>query len=177
MRILRGFYTTSEVVRQINDFIVDRDGVVEIDSHTGKATVTPGKLPLYMSPALIAFLGHEFEPKPKNGYFERVTTYKGQRVVDTHRSFDTLFIYCDALAPRIVGDSNSSLLITLPNGSKRALFGDTVNTRFIKIRYYPVAKRRFHTIRIDVRTDVGEPAKFEGGKVFVELHFRKVKSA
>ena len=119
-----------------------------------------------MSPSLIAFLGHEFEPKPENGYFEKLTTFNGQHVVDTHRSFDTLFIYCDALAPRIVGDANSSLLITLPNGSKRSVFGDTVNTRFIKIRYYPVAKRRFHTIRIDVQTDVGSPAQIRRRKSF-----------
>ena len=71
---------------------------------------------------------------------------------------------------------HSSLLITLPNGSKCVQFGDTVNTRFAKIRYYPVAKRRLNTIRIDVRTDVGTPAKFEGGKVFVEIHFRKAIS-
>ena len=78
------------------------------------------------------------------------------------------------LAPRIIGDTNTSLLVTLPNESKQSSFGDTVTTRFTKIRYYPVAKRRFHTIRIDVLTDVGVPARFEGGKVFVEIHFRKV---
>ena len=132
---------------------------------------------LHMSPSLIAFLRHEFEPKPENGYFEKLTIFNGQNVVGTHRSFDTLFIYRDTLAPRIVGDANSSFLITLRNGSKHSVFGDTVNTWFIKIWYYPVAKHCFHTIRIDVRTDVGSPAKFEGGKVFVELHFRKVKSA
>ena len=172
-----GFYTTNDVVKQINMFISKDRGEVKVDSHTRKTRVTTGHYPLRMSPALYAFLGHDFEPKTENGVFKRITTYNSQHVVDTHRGFDTLFIYCDALAPRIVGDSNSSLLITLPNGSKRALFGDTVNTRFTKIRYYPVAKRRFHTIRIDIRTDVGAPAKFEGGKVFVELHFRKVISA
>ena len=106
--------------------------------------------------------------------FERATTYNGLRAVGPHHGFDMLFIYCDVLTLRIVGDSNSSLLVTLPNSGKRLHFGDAVNTRFANIRYYPVAKHRFHTIRIDVRTDVGLPAKFEGGKVFVEIHFRKV---
>ena len=127
-----------------------------------------------MSPALYTFLGHDFVPKSENGVFERLTTYKGLHIIDTRRSFDTLFIYCDTLAPRIVGDTNSSLLVTLSNSGKRVMFGETVTTRFSKIRYYPVAKRRFHTIRIDVRTNVGIPVKFESGKVFVELHFRKV---
>ena len=146
---------------------------IKIDSHSGKIKITTGTYPLHMSPALYAFLGRDFEPKSENGIFERLTTYKGLRVIDTRRSFDTLFIYCDTLAPRIVGDTNSSLLVTLPNGGKRVLFGDTVTTRFTKIRYYPVAKRRFHTIRIDVRTNVGIPVKFKGGKVFCRTSFSK----
>ena len=150
---------------------------LELTSTLEKQKMRTGHYPLHMSLGLFSFLGHDFEPKPKNGVFKRITSYEGRRNPDNHRGFDTLFIYCDALAPRIVGDSNTSLLITLPNGGKRVQFGDTVNTRFTKIRYYTVAKRRFHTIRIDVRTDVGTPAKFEGGKVFVELHFRKVISA
>jgi hypothetical protein len=130
-----------------------------------------------MSSSLIDFLGHEFEPKIlENGVFKREKTYNSRYTVASHRGFATLFFYCDVLAPRIVGDSNASLLISLPNVNKRSLFGDVVNNRIVKIRYYPVAKRRFHTIRIDVRTDVATPVRFEGGKVFVELHFRKVKN-
>ena len=173
LHISPGFYTKGEVIDKINAFISVEGGEVKTDKHTGKVNVTTGEQPLFMSPALYDFLGHRFLPENTNRVFERLLNYKGQRVVNTHRSFDTLFIYCDALAPRIVGDSNSSLLISLPNGGKRVEFGDTVNTRFTKIRYYPVAKRRLNTIRIDIRTDVGTPAKFEGGKVFVEIHFRK----
>ena len=39
--------------------------------------------------------------------------------------------------------------------------------------YYAEAKRSFHTIRIDIRTDIIEAVGFEGGIVFVELHFQK----
>jgi hypothetical protein len=177
LHISPGFYTKSEVIDKINGFISDDGGEIKIDKHTGKVNVTTGEQPLFMTPALYDFLGHYFEPENTSRVFERLLTYKGQRVVNTHRSFDTLFIYCDMLAPRIVGDTNTSLLVTLPNESKHSSFGDTVTTRFTKIRYYPVAKRRFHTIRIDVLTDVGVPAKFEGGKVFVEIHFRKVINA
>ena len=177
LRFSPGFYTTNDVVKKINVLISKDRGEIKIDSHSGKIRITTGTYPLHMSPALYAFLGRDFEPKSENGIFEKSTTYKGLRVIDTRQSFNTLFIYCDTLAPRIVGDTNSSLLVTLPNGGKRVLFGDTVTTRFTKIMYYPVAKRRFHTIRIDVRTDVCAPAKFEGGKVFVELHFGKVINA
>ena len=176
LQFLPGYYTANDVVSQINTFIGTERGEIKVSKHTGKTTMRTGHHPLLMSPGLLSFLGHEFDPKPENGVFNRITTFEGQRVVDTHRGFDTLFIYCDALTPRIVGDSNSSLLITLPNGGKRVMFGDIVNNRITKIRYYPVSKRRFHSIRIDIRTDIGAQARFEGGKVFVELHFRKVKS-
>jgi hypothetical protein len=176
VRFSPGYYTTNDVLKKINPAISKFGGDIKIGGHSGKIRMTTGNYPLYMSQNLHDFLGHEFEPKPKNRVFERITTYNGKHVVDTHRGFDTLFIYCDTLTPRIVGDTNTALLVTLPNGSKRT-FGDTVNSRFSKIRYFPVAKRRFHTIRIDIRTDIGTPVKFEGGKVFVELHFRKVINA
>ena len=104
-------------------------------------------------------------------------TYMGDQIVDKHRGFNTMFIYCNVLDSRVVGDATTSLLATLPNSNRRMLFGDMVTNRFAKIRYYPVAKRYFHTIRIDVHTDVSQPVGFKDGKVFVELHFRKVISA
>ena len=176
LRFSPGYYSTNEVVKDINTFIAVERAHLTIDSHSGKINLKGGIYDLQMSSSLIDFLGHEFEPKPENRVFKRITTYNSLHTVASHRGFDTLFIYCDALAPRIVGDSNSSLLISLPNVNKRSLFGDVVNNRIVKIRYFPVAKRRFHTIRIDVRTDVATPVRFEGGKVFVELHFRKVKN-
>ena len=119
-----------------------------------------------MSPALYDFLGHSIEPKNTNRVSVRLLDYKDQRVFAARCGFDTLFIYCDMLAPRIVGDTNTSLLVTLPNGNKHLLFGDSISTRFTKIRHYPVAKRHFDTIPIDVRNDVGEPVNFKGTKVF-----------
>ena len=173
VRFPPGVYTTNDVVKKINGLISRDNGEIKIDSHSGKILLKTGAHPLRMTPSLIGFLGHEFEPKVEKGVFEKLTTYNGLRILDTRRSFDALFIYCDTLAPRIVGDTNSSLLVTLTNGGKRIMFGETVTNRFSKIRYYPVAKRRFHTIRIDIRTNLGVPVKFESGKVFVELHFRK----
>ena len=87
-----------------------------------------------------------------------------------------MFIYCDTLDTRVVGDTSASLLATLPNSHRHLAFGDVVTTSLSKIRYYPVAKRRCHTVRINIRTDIGEAVKFECGKVFVELHFRKIIS-
>ena len=82
-----------------------------------------------------------------------------------------MFIYCDALDTRVVGDTSTSLLVTLLNNHRHLAFVDVVTTMLAKIRYYPEAKRRFLTTIIDICTDVGEAVGFEREKVFVELHF------
>ena len=85
-----------------------------------------------------------------------------------------MFIYCDALDTRVIGDISASLLATLPNSHRHLVFVDVVTTRLTKIRYYPVAKRGFHTIRIDIRTVVGEAVGFEDGKVLLICIFEKL---
>ena len=60
------------------------------------------------------------------------------------------FIHRNLLDSRAVGDTTTLLLATIPNSSKRISFDDMVT-----IRYYLVAKHYFHTITIDVRTNVG----------------------
>ena len=63
-----GFYTTNEVVDQINAFIGEERGEVKVDKHTGKSQLTIGHHPIHMSPSIFSFLGHEFEQKPENGF-------------------------------------------------------------------------------------------------------------
>ena len=97
-------------------------------------------------------------------------------VIDEHGWFDTVFIFGDVIEPRVDGYTTASLLVTMVNTSTHFLIGDTVSTRFAKMRYYPVAKHRFQTIRIGICTDVGTAIEFQGGTVFVKLYFRKVIS-
>ena len=96
--------------------------------------------------------------------FETNKIYYGQCMIDEQHDFDNIFIYCVILEPRIVGDTNTSLLVTLENPTNLYSFSETVTTRLSKIRYYPIAKRQFHTIRIDFSTDIGNLVKFQGGK-------------
>ena len=132
-----------------------------------------------MSQALYDFLGHRFKPSNPSWIFNPLKSYIGERVVTSIGVLTQcliLFICCDVLYSRVVGNTMASLLATLPNSNRCMSLGDVVTTTSVKTRYYPVAKCRFHTIRIDVRTDISQPVRFEGGKVFVEFHFRKVIS-
>ena len=124
---------------------------------------------------LLEFLGGEFNPKPvEQTIFEKGKTYVGLNVIQYQRACHNLYIYCDLVEPRPVGDSQVSLLSVVPNPTG-GLFGDTVVQRFENIRYFPLGKRRFDRVKIDVVSDIGERIPFEDGKIFIELHLRKVK--
>ena len=90
---------------------------------------------LFTSQALYNLFGHEFIPNDPNRIFDPRKTYTGIPVVYEHRGFDTIFIYCDMLDSRVVGDTTVSLLASVPNSNRRLSFGEVVTTRFPKIKY------------------------------------------
>ena len=55
-------------------------------------------------------------------------------------------------------------------------FGSIVTRRFHNVRYIKVDKKYFDTINLNIRDDMGRPIRFQGGKVFTELHFRPVQN-
>ena len=124
---------------------------------------------------LLNFLGGKFRPKPQDRVaFDKGKTYAGLNVIQYQRACHNLYIYCDLVEPRPVGDTQVSLLSVVPNPTGGS-FGDTVVQRFENIRYFPLGKRRFDSVKIDVMSDIGERIPFEDGKIFIELHLRKVK--
>ena len=125
--------------------------------------------------SLLEFMGKHFSPKPIDGYiFKKNTTYIGLNVIDYQRACHNLYVYCDLVEPRTVGDTQVSLLTTLAN-PVGGNFGDTVVKTFDSIRYFKLGKNRFDTVKIDIMSDFGKHIPFEDGKVFIELHLRKVK--
>ena len=159
----------------VNKFIDDTKVKIIINKHTGKATVAMGHQLLFMNQTLYDFFRARLYSEQPNPDFQPLQNLCGGSC-STPLYFDTMFIYCDMLDSRVVGDTTALLLATVPNSNRCLSIGEVVTTRFVKIRYYPVAKRCFQTFRIDAHTDVGKPVGFEGGKVFVELHFRKIIS-
>ena len=135
---------------------------------------TGDKFDIKFNPALFEFMGGEFHPKPHPGHiFKKSSTYSGLKVVDYKRACHNLFIYCDLIAPRLVGNTFASLLSTVPNPSG-GTFGDTLEKVFNPIRYFKISKQRFDTVKLDILNDIGERVKFEDGKILIELHFKKV---
>ena len=100
------------------------------------------------------------------------TTYHTDREIDIYQGTYSIFVYCDVVEPRIVGDVMTPLLTTIPvEGSH----GDYIHKRFEKIHYHPLLRKNFTDIQISLRNDQGEKLKFERGKVTVTLHFRRRK--
>ena len=171
-----GRYPTETMVEDIFKRIPSSILDVQVSNVNCRTHIKVGKdCDLSFTTPLLDFLGRKFTPLPlKGNIFEKNTEYKGRHAIDYQRVCHNLYVYCDLIEPRTVGDTQVSLLATLPNPSG-GCFGDTVVKTFDSIRYYKLGKSRFDTVKIDIVSDFGEHIPFESGRVFIELHFRKVK--
>lgn len=108
--------------------------------------------------------------------------YKSELISDTILSFDAklqvdleqgryaLYIYCDIIAPQIVGNTLSPLLKVVP---VEGAHGENIMKEYITPQYVPVQTNLFNNIHISVRDDSGERVPFERGRVTLTLHFRR----
>jgi hypothetical protein len=85
----------------------------------------------------------------------------------------SLYVYCDVAENVPVGDTEAPLLRIVDAGGKS---GEDVCRTCDRPRYVPLQKKRFDSIEIVIRNDIGEPVAFEGGKLMVTLHFRRAAS-
>ena len=174
-RIREGRYPPDSMVEEMFKGVPKSLINASVSNINRRVTLEIGEHDIALNLNLLEFLGENFTPTPREGYiFEKSTVYHGLNVIHYQRACHNLYIYCDLVEPRTVGDSQVSLLSVVPNPTGGS-FGDTVVQRFENMRYFPVGKRRFDTIKIDVVSDYGEKIPFEDGKVFIELHLRKVK--
>ena len=100
---------------------------------------------------------------------------KGARLaenpIDISANINSIYVYGDIVESSVVGDSFSKLLrvVSVPNTE----FGGTEQRIYGNPSYFPVEKKEFQTIEIDIKDDTGSTLKFESGRVVVVLHFKK----
>ena len=94
-----------------------------------------------------------------------------QRVVDISATIHAIYVYCDIVKSSVVGDSFSKLLrvVSVPNAG----FGETIQKIYDQPQFFPLEKKEFQTIEIDIKDDTGTTLKFDSGRVIIVLHFRK----
>ena len=85
---------------------------------------------------------------------------------------DSLYVYCDVLEPRVVGDTLAPLLRIVPVEGKH---GDLITRIYENVHYIRVQKKNFQTVEINIRDRTGKKVSFEPGTLNVTLHFRRRK--
>ena len=86
---------------------------------------------------------------------------------------DSLYIYSDILAPRIVGNTKASLFRQVIV-SADIDYGKTAHEKFQNLYYHPLNHFEIDSIRIEIRDVTGEYVSFNKGEITITLHFRKV---
>ena len=110
---------------------------------------------------------------PRHLTFREERKYKGKVAMDPNRSFNSLYVYCDAAEAIPLGDIKTSLLRVFDAAEK---FGDLIHRLYTTPQYVPVSRKEFNTVKIDIRDDTGRPVAFEFGKVVATLHFRRCRN-
>lgn len=129
---------------------------VEIDSDRSCTLVVP--------PHIRKMLGMELDSFDEN--YTKTT-----EVVDMD-PVDSLYVYCDVVEPRVVGDSRVSLLRIVP---AEGLHGELVTRTYENVHYVRLQRKTFQTIEINIRDRTGNTVPFEQGTLNVTLHFRQRK--
>lgn len=114
----------------------------------------------------------------KTDVYLRPGSYSGRDTFDLHHGFYSLYIYCDLVRSRPIGDIMAPLLRSIPLKKEPNSMTEegmlTRNEIFNNIYFLPMQKKSFQTIEVDIRDDTGMKVPFEAGKVEVTLVFRKV---
>ena len=85
---------------------------------------------------------------------------------------DSLYVYCDILEPRVVGDTLAPLVRIVPVEGKH---GDLITRIYENVHYIRVQKKNFQTVEINIRDRTGKKVSFEPGTLNITLHFRRRK--
>ena len=98
--------------------------------------------------------------------------HRGRVVMDID-PIDSLYVYCDIIESRIVGDVLAPLLRVIPVKGKH---GETILKSYENVHYVPLQRKTFQTMEIDIRDRTGKAVPFERGTLSVTLHFRRKRS-
>ncbi|CAH1240716.1 Hypp6072 [Branchiostoma lanceolatum] len=99
---------------------------------------------------------------------------KAPRAPDPNLGFHSLYVYGDIVQHRLVGDVKVPLLRIIKVSGED---GEIIDHPIITPHYIPLSKRRFETVEIDIRNELGHPVPFVQGRAIVTLHLRQRRSS
>lgn len=92
--------------------------------------------------------------------------------INLNQEYTSLYVYCDAVYPTIIGDKTGNLLRVV-NVDNSVPFGTTVTKIFEEPYYVKLAHHSFQELAVFIRTDTGKPPHFEFGRDVITLHFKR----
>jgi hypothetical protein len=121
-------------------------------------TFTEPEINFKYTPDLLPVLGHDGK--------------EFNNPINLNQEYTSLYCYCDAVYPSIIGDTMGPLLrvVTVDN---TVPFGTTVNQIFEEPYYVPLNTQSFQELAVYIRTDTGKAPHFEFGRVVLTLHFKR----
>lgn len=127
-------------------------------------TVYESGAKLTLSPALQKIMAFPDSEITGTGHVE------AQGMMELNQDFRGVFVYCDLVNPRPVGDVLVPLLRIVPTGDQKR---DIVHRIFTKPHYIPLSRFQFNTVEILLTSDTGKEIPFINGHTVVTLHFRR----
>ncbi|KAI1278060.1 hypothetical protein HDE_14407 [Halotydeus destructor] len=188
--IMPGYYPDpAEVVKLVDRFIdeyaeasrVDTFGgypkvnmpSIKFDSHSGLVTRTPGYHIKTESEKDTTILTFESELFAYFGFKEdHEMLFIDSNVMDIGAGGNDVYVYTDIVKHSRMGDGVSQLLrmITVP---RKRLPSEDYHVIYSNPIYLPVNSTRISNIEIELQNANGQQMKFNGGRTWVTLHFRK----
>lgn len=107
-------------------------------------------------------------------YASHAVTVRSNLTSDIEGGLHAMYVYCDLLECVPVGDTAVPLLRIVKVGGQR---DEMVQIEYDQPRYFPLQKKVFDSVEIDIRDDTGEHISFDSGKLIVTLHFRRAKDS
>ncbi|GFX69194.1 uncharacterized protein TNCV_3563701 [Trichonephila clavipes] len=95
--------------------------------------------------------------------------YTSDYILELRAGITEVYVYCDIIAPSLVGDVSASILKIIPIANE---YNEQIAKQFTVPLYFPIRKNYFDTIEIELVRSSGTPIKFISGKTNLVLSFR-----
>ena len=96
--------------------------------------------------------------------------YEGIVMMDLNEDVGSVFVYCDLVHPRQIGDAMGPLLRIVPTENKTS---DFVHRIFEKPHYIALDRTNFTSVELYLTNHLGKQFTFASGNTVITLHFRR----
>jgi len=86
---------------------------------------------------------------------------------------DEMMVYTDIVEPQVIAHQMAKI-IRIVTVNKGALYEETTHKEFKRLQYFPLLKKEFDNISVELRDRTGQYLPFQYGNAILVLHFTKL---